>query len=97
MPHLPCSCMSYRNLPNNGFAAREAFPHFPRRAPYEFARLVGSCLDPEPAQRPTFPQLRSALVQQLSILHQQGHLQTGADVLGPDPSGDAALLAACQD
>jgi hypothetical protein len=51
------SCMSYRSLAS-GFAAREVFPHFPRRAPAEFARVVAACLDPELVKRPTFVQVR---------------------------------------
>ncbi|KAG2454955.1 hypothetical protein HYH02_000782 [Chlamydomonas schloesseri] len=89
------SCMSYRSLPS-GFAARESFPKFPRKAPHEFARVVGMCLDPEPAQRPTFVQLKELLEAQLVAL-KQGTLRSGEEVLGPDPAGDAAHMAYCQD
>ncbi|KAG2440195.1 hypothetical protein HXX76_004307 [Chlamydomonas incerta] len=89
------SCMSYRSLPS-GFAARESFPKFPRKAPHEFARVVGTCLDPEPSQRPTFVQLKELLESQLVAL-KRGDLRTGEEVLGPDPAGDAAHMAYCQD
>ncbi|GIL77290.1 hypothetical protein Vretimale_3044 [Volvox reticuliferus] len=88
-------CMSYRSLPS-GFAARENFPNFPRKAAHDFASLVGSCLDSEPSRRPTFAQLRSELEAQL-LAFKRGGMRTGEDVLGPDPSGDAAHLAGCQD
>ncbi|GFR41905.1 hypothetical protein Agub_g2695 [Astrephomene gubernaculifera] len=88
-------CMSYRSLPS-GFVARENFPNFSRKAPHEFARLVGACLDSEPAQRPTFVQLRDALAAQLAAF-KRGELRSGEEVLGPDLAGDAAHMAACQD
>ncbi|KXZ48633.1 hypothetical protein GPECTOR_26g536 [Gonium pectorale] len=88
-------CMSYRSLAN-GFAARENFPHFPRKAPYDFAQIVAACLDPEPSARPTFAQLRAALETQLALL-KRGELRTGEQVMGPDPAGDSAHLAACLD
>ncbi|GIL63599.1 hypothetical protein Vafri_17636 [Volvox africanus] len=88
-------CMSYRSLPS-GFAARENFPHFPRKAAHDFACLVGSCLDSEPSRRPTFVQLRSELESQL-LAFKRGGVRTGEDVLGPDPTGDATHLNGCQD
>ncbi|EFJ48733.1 hypothetical protein VOLCADRAFT_90528 [Volvox carteri f. nagariensis] len=71
-------CMSYRSLPS-GFAARENFPAFSRKAPHDFAHL-----------------LRTELEAQLQAL-KRGEMRTGEDVLGPDPAGDAAHMAACQD
>ncbi|KAG2498355.1 hypothetical protein HYH03_003614 [Edaphochlamys debaryana] len=90
------STMSYRSLPS-GFAPRENFPHFPRKAPYDFARVVGACLDAEPSNRPTFAALKADLEAQLAALKQTGTLRTGEDVLGADPNGDAVHMAACQD
>lgn len=87
--------MSYRSLPS-GFVARENFPRFPRKAPHAFAQVVGSCLEAEPSRRPTFAQLRSELEAQLQAL-KRGEMRSGEDVLGADPAGDAAHLAACQD